>query len=93
MTDLAAGTFAAKFLLYNDEDDSKLTTSDKQAYIFDHVTSVETAKSKTRPLAFQIVQEAPALMLSAMTETETHDWMTSLKELFWPDENKPPGGM
>ncbi|XP_076110561.1 uncharacterized protein LOC143079217 isoform X2 [Mytilus galloprovincialis] len=91
MTDLAAGTFAAKFLLYNDEDDSKLTTSDKQAYIFDHVTSVETAKSKTRPLAFQIVQEAPALMLSAMTEKETNDWMTSLKELFWPDENKPPG--
>ncbi|XP_052059648.1 uncharacterized protein LOC127700266 [Mytilus californianus] len=91
MTDLAAGTFAAKFLLYNDEDDSKLTTSDKQAYIFDHVTSVETAKSKTRPLAFKIVQEAPALMLSAMSEQETNDWMTSLKELFWPDENKPPG--
>ena len=93
MTDLAAGTFAAKFILYSDEESSNQPTSDRQAFIFDHVTAVQHAKSKTHPLAFQIVQTAPVLMFSGLSERDTNDWMTSLKEIFWPGANAQSGGM
>lgn len=93
MTDLAAGTFAAKFILYNDEEATNQPTSDKQAFIFDHVTAVQHAKSKTHPLAFQIVQTAPVLMFSGLSERDTNDWMTSLKEIFWPEASAQSGGM
>lgn len=93
MTDLAAGTFAAKFILYGNDVDAKQNSSERQTFIFDHVTSVEGAKSKTRPLAFQIVENSPALMLSGSSTEETDDWIKSLKELFWPKENVDEGNL
>ena len=58
-----------------------------------HIWSVEGAKSKTRPLAFQIVENSPALMLSGSSTEETDDWIKSLKELFWPKENVDEGNL
>ncbi|KAK7114319.1 hypothetical protein V1264_000395 [Littorina saxatilis] len=92
MTDLAAGTLAAKIDVYPDEASSRQgqgqgRASDRMTFILDRVTAVQLASSKTHPFAFEIMETNPVLVLSGSSELESFSWMSALRNLFFADEN------
>nr|KAG5712962.1 hypothetical protein BaRGS_021756 [Batillaria attramentaria] len=83
MSDLAAGTFAAKVDVYADENSWRQGRSDRMTFVLDHVTDVQLASSKTHPFAFEIVETEPVLVLSGASEMESYHWMSTLRQIFF----------
>ena len=89
MSDLAAGTLAAKVDLYPDDPailgQGQGRSADRMTFVLDHVTAVQPSTSKTHPFAFEIVETDPVLVLSASSESESFAWIVALRSLFFGD--------
>lgn len=87
MTDHASHTVAAKVDIYP-QDPAKQgqgRAADRVTFVLENVTAVQMASSKTHPLAFEIVEAVPVLVLSGQSETESSGWITALRHIFFID--------
>ncbi|WAR13024.1 hypothetical protein MAR_027204 [Mya arenaria] len=84
----AGGRAAAKVDVYSDEKTATSAPADKHTFIFEYVTEVRAAKSKTHEHAFEVVESEAVLLMSGATELETQVWMSAFRQIFWPDQEE-----
>ncbi|XP_060081052.1 uncharacterized protein LOC132560402 [Ylistrum balloti] len=87
MSNISEGTFAAKLDLYPDESSAAKSSQDKLTYIFENVSCIQSANSKTHKCAFEIVETYPVICLASLVDAETVEWAKAFQYIFWP----PPG--
>lgn len=82
----AGGRPAAKVDVYSDQQTAITTPADKQTFIFEYVTDVRPAKSKTRVHAFEVVEGEPVLLIAGNNALTAQEWKTAFCRIFWPDK-------
>ncbi|XP_069113668.1 uncharacterized protein [Argopecten irradians] len=87
MSNISEGTFAAKLDLYPDEMSANRSSPDKLTYIFENVSCIQSANSKTHKCAFEIVEKYPVICLASLIDEDTVEWAKAFQYIFWP----PPG--
>ena len=87
MSNLSSDEIVARIEIYEGESHWQEKHVDRITYVFDHVTHVGLAKSRTRPHALEICERGiPVLLMSGATEIESYSWILTLQLIFTPGE-------
>ncbi|KAH9499738.1 Canalicular multispecific organic anion transporter 1 [Bulinus truncatus] len=85
MTNMSNEEFVAKLDLYTSENSWKNHDSDKTTFMLENISCIQSAKSKTHPNAFEIVDRHPILVLSGSSDLESYSWMLTLQQILTPE--------
>ncbi|XP_013079683.2 uncharacterized protein LOC106065420 [Biomphalaria glabrata] len=86
MTNMSNDEFVAKLDLYTSESSWKSLDNEKTTFMLENISCIQSAKSKTHPNAFEIVEKQPILVLSGATDLESYSWMLTLQQMLTPEQ-------
>ncbi|XP_005089819.2 serine-rich adhesin for platelets [Aplysia californica] len=93
MSDLSSEEIVARIDIYDNEAKWRRGDSDRTTFVFEHVTHIGMATSRTRPHAFEIAERTPVLVLSGSNELESYSWILTLQQIFTPEQIESKKGV